>query len=307
MSPAFRATGRRLVRLWSEGLVSRLTSESQFALLRILGSNLGVSAHLLQTTNGIFLLPVQDGTVLRHVAKEADWEKGIRRFLETALRHGGTFLDVGAHVGMFSCGMAKLQHVNVIAFEPVPGNYELLKLNSKLNDVASNLLLISEAVGDSNSRVRMRISDTNSGDNRIVNEKFQPTRDSFNSLPEIVDAAQCTLDTALRDVPLQFPVVLKVDVQGAEFSVLRGSRQVLRDTDTLVLEVALEDARGNRSLLSELFAILECHFRSAAFLDAQGNGAVKWTSLEEIKAWTYELASRAANREVNLVFRKASP
>jgi hypothetical protein len=47
------------------------------------------------------------------------------------------------------------------------------------------------------------------------------------------------LDQAIRGVPLEQPLLLKIDVEGFELNVLRGATEVLRRTDLLIVETSV--------------------------------------------------------------------
>jgi len=59
----------------------------------------------------------------------------------------------------------------------------------------------------------------------------------FDGIPRQVPAV--TLDDLCRERRLKGPYLLKVDVQGAELKVLDGAKEVLEDTELVILEVSL--------------------------------------------------------------------
>ena len=60
----------------------------------------------------------------------------------------GVFIDVGANIGKYSVIIGKQLNKNgrVISFEPMPGNFELLKKNIKLNNL-KNVISFECALG----------------------------------------------------------------------------------------------------------------------------------------------------------------
>lgn len=293
------------MRVGTQRLLPVQPPEVQFALLRHLSESLGLSAHLMELTYGPFLLPAQDETVTRYVALEGDWERGIRCFLESQLAKGGTFIDVGAHIGLFSCRMAQLPNTKVFAFEPAPENYRLLQLNSRIQGVAPHMTTFQQAIGDAAGSVRLKVSNTNSGDNRIIEDAAELTQSDLGRAGMVIDSQQQTLDSVMNGITIAGPTVLKVDVQGAELGVLRGASRTLPDVTTLVMEVTLGDTISASDKLSSLFRCLRGHFPLAALLDAQGDGGVVWLPFEELVLRVTDSGFRATPAEVNIVFSKS--
>jgi FkbM family methyltransferase len=126
-----------------------------------------------------------------------------------------TFVDLGAHVGYFSCLAGRLVGPRglVVAFEPNPRNYELLLANVWRNGL-TNVVCFPWAVSDSSRILDLYLATGNSGDHRIFAEAGRSS----------VPVRAVALDTleALRP-----PVdVVKIDVQGAEEAVFHGAKQL---------------------------------------------------------------------------------
>jgi FkbM family methyltransferase len=78
-----------------------------------------------------------------------------------------------------------------------------------------------------------------------------------------------TLDTLTRDFGLVAPYLIKLDVQGAEASVLRGARNILADTHVVVCEADMADFQDLNSLLVEAGFVL--HDITHVHRDAHGD------------------------------------
>jgi len=146
-------------------------------------------------------------------------------FVRQILKGIGAFIDVGAHYG-FYCVLAGLSNpqANIIAFEPVVENFEILNMNLKLNNIAAvthNIALSNEA-----GRFKFQISEQSSQSGLIANpdEKVIKT----------IDVEVRTLDSYLRDIPLG-SVMVKIDTEGNESKVLEGMNELIKICEDLRL------------------------------------------------------------------------
>ena len=137
----------------------------------------------------------------------------LRRYLE-----GGTFLDIGANVGLISLLVAdKVQHA--ILFEPNPTAVERAKKNLQINNLKFEVF--AEALSDTVGTVEFENVGPSSCNRTVVG--------FTTSLPTI--SVPCTtLDQFLRQHCTNAPPIsaVKIDVEGHENSVLRGMKGFLR-------------------------------------------------------------------------------
>ncbi|CAM5625762.1 hypothetical protein SVIOM342S_03588 [Streptomyces violaceorubidus] len=129
---------------------------------------------------------------------------------------GDGFVDVGANIGIFSVLAARLvgDGGRVVAIEASPDLHRHLVRNVRLNAL-SNVRALNAAVSDRARTLTFALaSSRNTGANSIV-PYDGPVESSFRAraqpLPELLDAAETA---AAR--------VIKIDVEGAEGSVVRG-------------------------------------------------------------------------------------
>jgi FkbM family methyltransferase len=166
---------------------------------------------------------------LRDLATAVEPEEAEVRKVVNA---GQTVLDIGANFGVFTKLFSQLVGPNghVIAFEPIPVTFRTLAAGVQRYQL-NNVKAMNNAVSDRVGKVRMVVPayDDGPGDNlyqaTIVN--------SENSLKAFSIEA-VTIDS----LQLSRVDFMKIDVEGHELEVLRGSRQTLeRDHPTLMVEV----------------------------------------------------------------------
>ncbi|HEY5851876.1 MAG TPA: FkbM family methyltransferase [Lysobacter sp.] len=180
---------------------------------------MGEELQSLETAAGPLWFPMIDQVMREHIRHSGSWEpdigKAITRFLPPS---GGVFLDIGANVGYFSCLVARqFPGCQVHAFEPHPLTYQILQLNSW--QYRRQIQPWPCALGDKLSTVALEVSTNNLGDTRAS----APTERQRAS---IVSTA-ISLDELMPDLKAD---VIKIDVQGAELSVLRGLMGVVRNS-----------------------------------------------------------------------------
>ncbi|OYR83523.1 hypothetical protein DJ84_08020 [Halorubrum ezzemoulense] len=147
-------------------------------------------------------------------------ERLIIKDLLTTLNSNDIFYDIGANVGTYSCFIAaELGPGKTVAFEPEPDNATHLKENLKLNDLDADVIQV--ALSDTDGTIDMALT----GDEAGEGEHAIATDDNERTLE--VETAKG--DTIIEERGLPKPTVVKIDVEGAELSVLRGLRKTLHE------------------------------------------------------------------------------
>jgi len=192
--------------------------------------------------------------VCYHIAVNGWYEPEMVQAVRQALKPESIFFDVGAHVGQYSL-MASTRCREVHAFEANRSTADALRHNVKYNHLANvtvNECAVSEFIGTANFHEM-------SGDN--------PGASSLYGEGQNVSVATMTLDAYCERLSLdRRPVVLKIDVEGAELQVLHGAERLL--------------ARSNVVIFAELIDQLQrrAGFSRDAVLDylQQHNYSVTW-------------------------------
>jgi FkbM family methyltransferase len=158
------------------------------------------------------------------------YEAANVRLLLSALRPGTTVFDVGANIGLMSIPLlVQGPSVRVVAFEPSPNNVEHLRRTALESVFRERWEVVASALGD-----------------RIGEVSFYCAAPGLGAFDGLADTGRAGATTAVR-VPLTTldaaweqrgrPEVsaIKIDVEGAELSVLRGGGACLRATRPVVL------------------------------------------------------------------------
>lgn len=131
------------------------------------------------------------------------------------LANGGTLVDVGANIGLFTTYLGVLPRVRCVSIEPHPSNFLKLRRNVRLNPSA-NVACSHLALSSKEELLDLEeINPGNSGTVRVYSADAYATKETFT-------VAACTLQQVLENAKLQGVTLLKIDVEGFEFSVLEG-------------------------------------------------------------------------------------
>lgn len=210
-------------------------------------------AHIGFMRRRMLMYRFRDGTVLltRNVARGGDKAavKSVwmcRHYLtgDDDIGAGDVVLDLGAHIGVFSVLAAThRQGVRVYAYEPCPENFELLKRNIELNRLNGSIVPIRAAVSAERGETRLFIGDETTA-HSVVHQTGPPL-----TVPSV------TLQDILGSHDLDLCDLLKIDIEGAEYSVLKGTPPaVFERVRKICLEYDLEDypVGGERGTLEDL-------------------------------------------------------
>jgi FkbM family methyltransferase len=184
---------------------------------------------------------------------------------------GRTLIDIGANIGTTTVPGAKVFGASlVLAFEPAPANFKLLRCNVIANDMEDRVRAYQLALSDHSGVASLEMSASNWGDHRIRAEDVRAGDGVHGeSWRTTVDVPVARLDEILlRDgVDLDRLGLLWMDTQGHEGHVLAGAEAALAHGVPTVLEYwpyALARAGG----LERLYRLVASHYRLVVDLRA---------------------------------------
>lgn len=163
------------------------------------------------------------------------------------VRAGDCVLDVGANIGVYAQFFARLvgPKGRVYAFEPEPGNLGRLR---RLADRFPQVQVVEGAVAERAGTLDLFVSSDLNVDHR--------TYDAGDGRARVTVPALALDDFVDRGVHV---AALKMDIQGAELSALRGALRLLRNTERMLAVIeywpyGLRAAGENPLELIELLA-----------------------------------------------------
>jgi FkbM family methyltransferase len=151
-------------------------------------------------------------------------------------KEGDIVIDVGAHIGLYTLIAAKKVGPSgkVIAIEPDPENFKILKKNILLNKL-SNVETLECAVYSTKEKLKLFLPELEEG-RTIFNTVMQDRARTSNNFLEV---EANTLDNILESINITEVNWIKIDVEGAELEVLKSAVNTLSSNKniTLVIEI----------------------------------------------------------------------
>lgn len=208
------------------------------------------------------------------------WKKTMPSSLEYSvytrlIRPGMTVLDIGANIGFFTLLFSRLagEAGRVIAFEPDPDNFRLLRKTMDANK-RRNVDCEQTAVSERDGTLKLFLSEEHRGDHRIF--------DSGDGRKSI-ETRTISVDGRLG--PQGRADFIKMDIQGAEYLALAGMERTMRNSPGLMMLCEFSPALLKKAG-SEPGALLEkllSYGFTLKYLDEETR-SVKEASPEELTA-----------------------
>ena len=219
---------------WTAKLVQRLDEKRALRLFRALATRFRVSEVVTLGEVGRVRGRLDDEVVFGRYLREGRWSHDLGRFLSHCFEHsaGGTFVDIGANIGLMSLAVGRREHVRLECFEPEPTNLALLRENFAKAGLGERATVHPVALSDEDAELRFELSDHNRGDHRI---RRDPDGAGDAEAREIRVPGR-RLDGLLDPARLEHPLVVKCDAQGAELAIWAGGENFFAGVDALVIE-----------------------------------------------------------------------
>ncbi len=175
-------------------------------------------------------------------------EYAEQMFMYRFVQANDIMVDIGAHIGSETVLLgSKLASGRVYSFEPTPAILPHLKANISINNLIDKVTVESMAISDHNGYTKFYLS----------------TESEVNSLHKHKGSKEISIQTITLDKyasvhDIQHVNLLKIDVEGHEYAVIRGSKSLLtkHKIDVIVFEVndqsgsCYQDNLKTRELLS---------------------------------------------------------
>lgn len=172
-----------------------------------------------------------------------EWMKGLKI---------GTVIDVGAYRGKVSLVLSFLfPEAQIFAFEPSGEIQELSKKDKK------NIKIENLAVGEKNRTSFLYETVFGPASSLLrLSLRYKESLKNHLKVSKRTKVKVTTLDEYFKGKKLKKPIFLKIDTQGMEGLVLKGSQSLLKDVAIIHLESPIKELYKGQAYFDELYEYL---------------------------------------------------
>ena len=174
-------------------------------------------------------------------------------------KEGDVVVDVGAHIGPYSIIASKRVGPNgkVVAIEADPNNFDLLSRNIQLNKL-SNVMALNYAAYSEAKKIKLYLP--SAGEKSPYTKYNTIMSDKARNNEKFVEVKANTLDYLLQSKNMikqeQEVNWIKIDVEGAEYEVLRGAKNILSTSSNITLLIEIHNLSTGNALYKPILEFL---------------------------------------------------
>jgi len=249
---------------------------------------------------GLIRGSARDRAILKQYALHHIWAGRTIGFCERFFAgSGGTYIDVGANIGLTVIPIGKLTGVRCIGIEAEPRNFRYLEENVSHAGIADRTVLRHLAVFSQSTTIDLEIATSNLGDHRIrVGTPKVALQAEDQRTTVAVDARP--LDDIVGEIDPAFAclagkLAVKIDVQGAEPFVFEGGRKVLGGAGLVIVEYSPYYMARMQADPQQILGLLQAHFTSAQLAQQEEGAPTPPIPVDEACAYLQRFAEDNAN------------
>ncbi len=214
---------------WFSAALSSLQELTYMLVEKSIPDARGMNNSYIVSDLGLMAFPSGDKTFIPSMYVTKQWEPKQTEILRRIVPQGGTFLDLGAHVGWHTFSVAMhVPDVNVISVEASEKNAKIFSLNKSLLGLENyRILLINNAAWNCEAMLNFEMPDSsNSGDSRV--------NDASTAVSGQVQGLRLDDLAVIRNSKID---VIKSDLQGVDQIAFEGLAETIeRDRPVIIVE-----------------------------------------------------------------------
>jgi FkbM family methyltransferase len=277
--------------------ICRVTSPADaYDAFQALGRRFGVEDVRVPGEYGLIDGALADTAILATYAQTRRWAAGLAHLVDGFFegRSTGTYIDIGANIGLTTIPVARRGAIACKAFEPEPRTFRYLQANLRRNCPGADVEAFNLALSDRRGTVAFELADDNLGDNRI---RLTDDDGSFGEARRrVIDVSTDRLDDVLGAADLIQPIAVKIDTQGAECRIVEGGRTVLTAASMLAFEFWPYGTRRMASDPGSLIGFVAAHFSSGAILAGEPDEVPDWRPIGDLAEQLRSFADRGSDQ-----------
>jgi FkbM family methyltransferase len=268
-------TRRAVVDALIEGPVS-------YELFQAIGRKYGVRDINVMGDCGLIEGSLADTHIMATYVKDKNWpvaefNRVVIDFFE--FHRGGTYIDIGANIGLTTIPIAAVPGVECRAFEPEPDNFRHLAHNVARLCRHGNVQMFNVAVWDRTGIIKFEVDPDNHGDHRI---HVDATGLLLEDKRAVIPVNAVRLDDAFNPAALRQPVVVKMDVQGSEGQIFAGGKRLLRDCALVFFEFWPYSMKRFGADIEDLTGFIGLNFASGSFGPGDKDAPPVWLPIDHV-------------------------
>ena len=173
-------------------------------------------------------------------ARSHESEMRLTKFFIKNLKNKKIFLDVGAHVGFYTLLASRLMGDmgRIFAFEASPQTFNFLRRNTESK---KNVFIINNAVSEKEGQMTFFEFDLYYCESNTLDPDIFKKQDwAKTAVPREIKIDTISMDYFCTDNAIS-PDIMKIDVEGAELSVIKGSMKMIENNHPMIIMEYLND------------------------------------------------------------------
>ena len=177
-------------------------------------------------------------------------EPDTLKWLDNYGKRDRVLYDIGAHVGLYSLYFSKKFNATSYVFEPSFLNLSLIQNNLILNNLEKRINIIPNAVYSKQGisklfQLRRVAGDavTTFNDNEVFKTMLKVS--NKKNSPSVTKILGLSLDQLVENKIIEKPNLIKIDVDGNEVEVLKGSEKILKSKRKITILVEIRKKNYN--------------------------------------------------------------
>ncbi len=194
---------------------------------------------IVKTIHGdkLKISPLLDKGIERKLYNQGVYEEGTLYCFEKILKKGDVVVDVGANIGLTTIRASKLigPKGTIYAIEAMPSTFEILKFNILLNKL-TNVVCLNEALADYIGSTKIFHNlEINRGSASLYSDKKLGG----------VEVKVNTLDAFVTTQGIKTIDFIKIDIEGAEYSMLMGGSNFFENHKPIICVEFSKEVKSN--------------------------------------------------------------
>ena len=175
-------------------------------------------------------------------------------------KEGDIVIDVGAHIGPYTLVASKSVGLRgkVVAIEADPANFDILNRNIQLNKL-TNVIALNYAAYSKENKIKLYLltkgeESSYTKFNTVVTDRAHNEKKfGAHNEKKFVEVQANTLDYLLQSSGIKHEDVnwIKIDVEGAEYDVLKGAKDILYKSNNISLLIEIHNLSADNTTLYE--------------------------------------------------------